>query len=164
MVHKMREQPILVPVDFSPGAEEALLYASNLAATLQVPLIVLHVVHDPGQAPGYYAMKGRKKQLRRMEDIAAEMMEEFMLGMRKKHPDQPALAQAASRLVVGLPVTRILETAAKVKAGMIVMGSQGRTGLARVLLGSKAEQVVRLSPVPVTIVKTKAKVKVKAKN
>jgi nucleotide-binding universal stress UspA family protein len=157
MTHKMKAQPILVPVDFSACSEEALLFAANLAATLQFPLIVLHVVHDPGQAPGYYAMKGRKKQLRRMEDVAGEMMEEFMILMNKKHPNQPALVTADTRLVVGLPVTRILETAAKVQAGMIVMGSQGRTGLAHVLLGSKAEQVVRLSPIPVTIVKAKAK-------
>jgi nucleotide-binding universal stress UspA family protein len=159
MTHKMREQPILIPVDFSPCSEEALIYAADLAATLQFPLIVLHVVHDPGQAPGYYAMKGRKKQLRRMEDVAAEMMDEFMLAMKKKHPDRSALATAETRLAVGLPVTRILETAAKVRAGMIVMGSQGRTGLARVLLGSKAEQVVRLAPIPVTIVKAKARTK-----
>jgi nucleotide-binding universal stress UspA family protein len=77
--------------------------------------------------------------------------------MMKKHPDQPAMATAETSLVVGLPVTRILETAARVKAGMIVMGSQGRTGLAHALLGSKAEQVVRLAPIPVTIVKAKAK-------
>jgi nucleotide-binding universal stress UspA family protein len=163
MTHKMNEHPILVPVDFSPCAEEALLYAADLAAKLQFPLVVLHVVHDPGQAPGYYAIKGRKKQLRRMEDVASEMMEEFMLGMKKKHPDHLALAKAETRLVVGLPVTRILETAAKLQAGMIVMGSQGRTGLAHVLLGSKAEQVVRLSPIPVTIIKAKAKVRVKDK-
>jgi nucleotide-binding universal stress UspA family protein len=163
MTHKMKAQPILVPVDFSPCSEEALLYAADLAATLQFPLIVLHVVHDPGQAPGYYAMKGRKKQLRRMEDVAADMMEAFMLEIKKKHPDQAALAAADSRLVVGLPVTRILETAAKLQAGLIVMGSQGRTGLAHVLLGSKAEQVVRLSPIPVTIVKSRTKSRAKDK-
>jgi nucleotide-binding universal stress UspA family protein len=56
-------------------------------------------------------------------------------------------------LVVGLPVNRILESAEKIHARMIVMGSQGRTGLAHALLGSKAEQVVRLSPAPVMIVK-----------
>ncbi|MGB5535376.1 MAG: universal stress protein, partial [Thiogranum sp.] len=56
-------------------------------------------------------------------------------------------------LVVGLPVNRILEVAKKSDASMIVMGSQGRTGLAHALLGSKAEQVVHLSPIPVTIVK-----------
>ena len=56
-------------------------------------------------------------------------------------------------LVVGLPVNRILESAEKINARMIVMGSQGRTGLARAMLGSKAEQVVRLAPIPVMIVK-----------
>ena len=47
----------------------------------------------------------------------------------------------------------VKEMAEKTDACMIVMGSQGRTGLAHVLLGSKAEQVVRLAPKPVTIVK-----------
>jgi nucleotide-binding universal stress UspA family protein len=56
-------------------------------------------------------------------------------------------------LVVGLPVGRILEVAEMVTASMIVMGSQGRTGLDHLLLGSKTEQVVRLSPIDVTVVK-----------
>ena len=55
--------------------------------------------------------------------------------------------------MTGLPVTRILETAENIDARMIVMGSQGLTGLAHLLIGSKAEQVVRLSKIPVTIVK-----------
>lgn len=63
----------------------------------------------------------------------------------------------ACLLLVGLPVNRILEAAEKTGARMIVMGSQGRTGLARALLGSKAEQVVRLAPLPVMIVKTPEK-------
>jgi len=50
-------------------------------------------------------------------------------------------------------VNRILEVAEQNHARMIVMGSQGRTGLKHALLGSKAEQVVHLSPIPVTIVK-----------
>jgi nucleotide-binding universal stress UspA family protein len=58
-------------------------------------------------------------------------------------------------LVVGLPVNRILESAEKIQARMIIMGSQGRTGLAHAMLGSKSEQVVRLSSVPVLIVKYK---------
>ena len=63
-------------------------------------------------------------------------------------------ANAKTKLVTGLPVNRILEVADKAKAGMIVMGSQGRTGLAHALVGSKAEQVVRLARIPVTIVKS----------
>ena len=48
---------------------------------------------------------------------------------------------------------RILEVIDKSGTSLVVMGSQGRTGLDHLMLGSKAEQVVRLSPVPVMIVK-----------
>ena len=74
MTSKNKSRPILVPIDFSPCAEAALLYALELAEQLNAPLTVLHVVHDLGDAPGYYSVKGRKKQLRRMEDVAADML------------------------------------------------------------------------------------------
>jgi|TARA_B100001964_G_scaffold187638_1_gene208668 nucleotide-binding universal stress UspA family protein len=148
-----KKEPILVPVDFSPSSELALEYATDLAEALGSKLLVLHVVYDPGDAPGYYAVKGRNNQMRRLEDTAADMLEAFMKKVREKEPNKKPLKQAKTAMVVGLPVTRILELAAKVDARMIVMGSQGRTGLAHAMLGSKAEQVVRLAPVPVMIVK-----------
>jgi len=157
MTSKAAKQPILVPIDFSPGSESALLQAAELAEALQAPLSVLHVVHDLTATPGYKALKGAKKQLRRMEDIAAEILQEYMQEMQKKYPEIAALHKAETLLVVGIPVTRILEAAGKVNARMIVMGSQGRTGLAHVLLGSKAEQVVRLARMPVMIVKDSRK-------
>ena len=97
--------------------------------------------------------------MRRMEDVAAEMLDEFFHKMQKEYSDLVALKQATTMLVVGLPVNRILESAEKINARMIVMGSQGRTGLARAMLGSKAEQVVRLAPIPVMIVKEDKKQK-----
>ena len=105
--------------------------------------------------PGYYtrAVKKRKKILLRIEDMAREVLQAFVERMQEEHPRQKALRRAGSLLVVGLPVTRILEVVQLHQAEMVVMGSQGRTGLRRVMLGSKAEQVVRLCPVPVTIVK-----------
>lgn len=157
MTSKAAKQPILVPIDFSPNSEAALLQAAELAEALQAPVSVLHVVHDLSQAPGYNALKGRKKQLRRMEDIAADMAQEYMQEMQKKYPKLSALQSAENLLVVGIPVTRILEAAEKVGARMIVMGSQGRTGLSHIMLGSKAEQVVRLAKIPVMIVKEKRK-------
>ncbi|MDH3900993.1 MAG: universal stress protein [Gammaproteobacteria bacterium] len=153
MASKDHDRPILVPVDFSPHSEAALVCAAELADKLGSKLVILHIVHDPGEAPGYYAVKGRNKQLRRMEDVAADMLDEFFHKTLKKHPGLPALKHATTMLVVGLPVNRILETAKKIHARIIVMGSQGRTGLAHVLLGSKSEHVVRLSSVPVMIVK-----------
>jgi len=159
MPKKDNIKPILVPVDFSSHSETALVYAAELAEMLGSKLVILHIVHDLNEAPGYYSVKGRDKQMRRMEDVAAEMLEEFIHKMQKKHSDLAVLKHATSMLVVGLPVNRILESAEKVHAGMIVMGSQGRTGLARAMLGSKAEQVVRLAPIPVMIVKDEKKQK-----
>ena len=89
-----------------------------------------------------------------MEEAAEEMMEEFIKKMRKAHPDQIPIKKAKPLLVVGTPVTRILEIAKKKKASMIILGSHGRTGLSHLLVGSKAERVVQLSPIPVTIVKS----------
>jgi nucleotide-binding universal stress UspA family protein len=154
---KSKDQPILVPVDFSAHSAVALQCGADLAEALKVPLLVLHVVHDLGEAPGYYSVKGRGKQLRRMEDVAADMLDEFLQEARKEHRKHQSLENAETVLVVGLPVNRILEIAKKFDARMIVMGSQGRTGLAHALLGSKAEQVVHLSPIPVTIVKADKK-------
>lgn len=150
---KKRKQPILVPVDFSPCSEQALLFAAELSACIAAPLTVAHVVHDPGEAPGYYHVKGRKKQLHRLEDVARQMLDEFVSRVVSEHSGLKPLETADKCLVAGLPVTRILELVEKLKPSSVVMGSEGRTGLSRALLGSKAEQVVRLCPVPVTIVK-----------
>ena len=58
-------------------------------------------------------------------------------------------------MVIGLPVTRILEVAEKLKPMMVVVGSQGRTGMKQMIIGSKAAQIVQLCPFPVTVVKRK---------
>jgi nucleotide-binding universal stress UspA family protein len=153
MPSRTKKQSILVPVDFSPHSGAALVCAAELAEVLDLPIVVLHVVHDLGEAPGYYAIKGRKKHLARMEDVAADMLDDFMRKVRKKFPERQTLKDAETVLVVGLPVSRILEMAKRINARMIIMGSMGRTGISHVLLGSKAEQVVRLAPIPVMIVK-----------
>ncbi len=145
--------PVLVPVDFSAHSQAALLHACMLVDCLKCPLTILHVVHDPAEMPGYYSRMTDEKNLLRMEDVAEEMLQAFVADMIGRHPDIKPLKRADTRLVVGLPVTRILEVAENIDASMIVMGSQGRTGLSHMMLGSKAEQVVRLSPLPVTIVK-----------
>ena len=88
---------------------------------------------------------------------AEEMMEGFLKEMRKAHPDQMPIQNADPLLVVGTPVTRIIEIADKKNAGMIILGSHGRTGLSHLLIGSKAERVVQLSPIPVTVVKASKK-------
>lgn len=142
----------MVAVDFSPFSERALVWAARAARSFGAPLVVLHVVHDPGSAPGYYERaKKRRKHLTRIEETAAEAMSDFLGRMREKHPELPD--DLESRLVVGLPINRILEVAEEIDARLIVMGSRGRTGLPHMLLGSKAEKVAQLAPMPVTIIK-----------
>ncbi|MCB1858452.1 MAG: universal stress protein [Gammaproteobacteria bacterium] len=153
MAGKSKKGPILVPVDFSPHSEAALLKGCELADCCKQKLIILHVVHDLGEMPGYYQSVAKKKSLVRIEDLAKEMFDEFVGQMKEKYKDNKTLGKSDTMLVVGLPVTRILEVVEKTGATMVVMGSHGRTGLAHMLLGSKAEQVVRHCPVSVTIVK-----------
>jgi nucleotide-binding universal stress UspA family protein len=153
MPKKQDTRPILVPVDFSNHSEAALWEACELSEAIDAPLVVLHVVHDPGDMPGYYTRVTKKKHLMRIEDAAAKMFESFLKSTAKKNPNCKKLKKMETVLVTGLPVTRILEVAKKIDARMVVMGSQGRTGFQHMMLGSKAERIAQLCPVPVTIVK-----------
>lgn len=147
------DKPVLVAVDFSTNSEAALLWAADAARRFEAPLIVLHVVHDPGSAPGSYVRRVEENGSRMQEEVAAEMLDGFVARAAERRPDLVDAESLRTRLVVGLPASRIIEVAEEEGARLIVVGSQGRTGLAHVLLGSKAERVAQLSSVPVTIVK-----------
>jgi nucleotide-binding universal stress UspA family protein len=146
-------QTILVAVDFSADSEAAVVWASRYAALVGAELLILHVIHDPEEAPGYYR-RSEKDSLRPMEDVAKEMLEEFLETVQRKHSEVAEAKGLKTELVKGIPATRILEAAESADAALIVMGSRGRTGLPHLLLGSKAERVVQMSPRPVTIVKS----------
>ena len=66
MPGKSSKKTILVPVDFSAFSEAALLKACELANCMNLPVVVLHVVHDPSELPGYYGKMTKKKNLVRM--------------------------------------------------------------------------------------------------
>lgn len=150
---KSSGKTILVPVDFSDYSEAAVIQACEFAQMMPTTLVVLHVVHDPGEMPGYYAKLVKKKRSIRMQDIAADAFHEFMANIGEARPDLVALQDAELLMVIGLPVTRILEVVKQLNPIMVVMGSQGRTGLKHLVIGSKAAQIMQLCPVPVTIVK-----------
>ena len=147
-------RPILVPVDFSSCSEAALLFAAHFAGCAQAPLLVLHVVHEPRQDPGFYR-RGRVHStlMRPLEDVARDMLTDFMAEVGRHDAIRTALSGADTRLVSGLPARRIREVALREDAALIVMGSHGRTGLSRLTVGSVAAEVARHSPVPVTVVK-----------
>jgi nucleotide-binding universal stress UspA family protein len=157
MTRKRANKPIVVPVDFSDCSRAALLQASQLSACTGQPIIVLHVVHDPAEMPGYYSRITKKKKVAHIQDLAQEAFDRFISETLEQYPNVERLQHAETRLVIGLPVSRILEVIDNTGASMVVMGSQGRTGIQHIMLGSKAEQIVRLSPVPVLIVKDTTK-------
>ena len=157
MAKKMKKQKdlLLVATDFTAYSEEALIFAGDLADKLDAQLLVLHVIHDPAEAPGFYVQKLKKKKyLRSMEEAADEMMATFLQNVKKASPDHQSIQEATSLLVVGTPVSRIIEIAEKRKAHMIIVGSHGRTGLSHAFIGSKAERLVRFSPIPVIVIKS----------
>jgi nucleotide-binding universal stress UspA family protein len=91
-----------------------------------------------------------------MVEVARDKMTEFLKANTKARRDLKALQTADTKIVSGLPAGRIVEVAEKVGARLIVVGSQGRTGLPLILLGSVAERVAQLAPIPVVIVKRPA--------
>lgn len=153
MVDMKEKKYILIPVDFSPHSEAALLLGCKMATCFNARPLALHVVHDPGEMPGYYAKTLKKKVVHRIEDVATQMLDDFIADMSKTHAAAKAMGKLEALLVKGLPANRIMEVAEKYDVSMIVMGSKGRTGLKHLLLGSVAERVVQMSSIPVTVAK-----------
>jgi nucleotide-binding universal stress UspA family protein len=149
--------PILVATDFSPDSEAALLWACEFAACVDAPVLVLHVVHDPAEASGFYRSE-EGEALEPIMDVAERLMLTFLSGMRDANPGVAPLQSATTELVAGLPPGRIVEVAEREGAQLIVIGSRGLTGLSHILVGSVAERVAQLAPMPVVIVKRQAEV------
>jgi nucleotide-binding universal stress UspA family protein len=147
-------RPVLAAIDLSAHSQAVLEFAADIAHWVRAPLKILHVIHEPASAPGFYRRDGESTMHLPLSDLARRMLMETLDQAREKHPHREALRTAHTLLVEGLPAPRILEMAELERAAMIVMSSHGRTRLSRLVLGSVAEEVSRRSQVPVTIVKS----------
>lgn len=160
--------PILVPVDFSPHSTKALLCAADIAERFASSIIVLHVVsREVGEQETKLRLEERGLQLNAistkpgaagisdavLESIIAEHREQYYTQLLEFLPARLAKYPLELRVVVGHPFGRIIETAVRDNIALIVLGTHGRTGLSRVLMGSVAERVARLAPCPVMMVK-----------
>ncbi len=150
-------QPVLVAIDFSEDSRAALLWAGRYAGCIDAPLVLLHVVHDPASYPGFYR-NDQKEELLPMQQVAEEMMAEFLSETKQEYPGLDWLDLARTELIIGMPPGRIVEMAGLLGAGTIVIGNRGLTGLPHMLLGSVAERVVELASIPVVVVKADSKV------
>ena len=145
-------QPILAAVDFSPASREALVVAARLARLAQTPLRILHVVHEPGEAPNFYQRQGESEAVWTLESLADRMLRKFVLDVSDANPEFDVLKTPDIILVSGLPSTRISEVAMEQGAATIVMGYSERKGALKSLVLPLAEKVARKCPLPVTAV------------
>jgi universal stress protein A len=137
---------ILHPTDFSPRSEQALQLACALARDAGARLIVLHVLERPlivysGVALAPPAPPPSEEERRKRRE-----------QLEQVRPADPAVV-IERRLEEGDPATAIVQVAQETGCDLIVMGTHGRTGLARLLMGSVAEKVVREAPCLVLTVK-----------
>lgn len=141
---------ILVPTDFSVPSEAALEYARILAAKFGSSLQILHVVEDPTfesdfVADGFGLSTGNIRS--HLLEHARTRLEHVMNQVDRSR------YHAHAEAVLGLPAASIVDYAMATGTGLIVMGTHGRTGLAHLLMGSVAEQVVRTAACPVLTVR-----------
>ena len=140
---------IVVPTDFSPPAWSALEDAAAIAQTYGATLDVIHAWDIPTFAvPGDMAGYALPNAL--IDAVSAQahnMMEELLNQARAK-----GIAIRNGAVVPGNAGRAIIEYATQGNYDLIVIGSHGRTGLSRAVLGSVAERVVRHAPCPVLVV------------
>jgi len=141
---------ILVPTDFSPTSDAALEYARVLAARFGASLRILHVIDDPTASSDFVAegFAPSTENIRMgLQHHAHGRLEQLLT------PTDRILYRAHVDALMGPPAATIVDHATATGSTLIVMGTHGRTGLAHLLMGSVAEQVVRSAPCPVLTVR-----------
>jgi nucleotide-binding universal stress UspA family protein len=147
--HQVEEQTmlpirtILHPTDFSERSRLAFELACSLARDYGARLILAHVVELPMPAVAEGVMmvpitidpEPLRKRLEKLRPAAQTVITEH-------------------KLLEGNPAAEILRLAQETECDLIVLGTHGRTGIGRLLMGSVAEQIVREAPCPVITVKT----------
>lgn len=137
---------VVVPVDGSDQSKHALEFVFEEFPDATV--VLFHVI-NPTHA-GYGAQAGIPSFSEEWYEEAEERAEELFDEARRLAPGTVTIETA---IEVGQPARSIVEYLEENEVDQVVMGSHGREGISRVLLGSVAETVVRRSPIPVTVVR-----------
>lgn len=138
----MNIKRILFPTDFSHTGDAAMAFATSLAKDTGGRMIVVHVQEAPlayGGGEMYYG-------------IPEPSTDELMAMLNKVKPTDPSVP-VEYRLVTGDPSDAVVRLAEDDAVDLIVLGSHGRTGLTRLLMGSVAEAIVRKAHCPVLVYK-----------
>ena len=140
---------ILCPLDFSDASRNALRYASEFAKSMGSKIMLLNVIEPRPMAAdmtlNYIPLEED------LEKAAREDLEPIVEELKAKGIDVQV------DVMIGTPAEVILQQSIDFDASLMIMGSHGKTGLSRLLMGSVAEAVVRKAGIPVLIVKAQEK-------
>jgi len=137
---------ILLPVDLSEVSPKIAPWALSLAQTFGAEVHALYVVRRfEHLSTVYVSAESIEKFEREIIDGAERSLSDFVM----RHFENRGFDRCQARVVVGDAAEEILEYIKSEKIDLVVMGTHGRKGLERVLFGSVADRVVKMSPVPV---------------
>jgi len=148
----MPYQAILCPVDFSAGAAAALRTAARLAQAAGVPLRVIYATHF--ETPPYFTESAQMELAQQL--VSARIAAQDALAAWCEPHLTPGL-NVSYEILERPPVDAIRHVAEQLPGCWIVMGTHGRTGLRRLLLGSVTERTLREAGVPVLTIPPAAK-------
>ena len=132
---------ILIPTDFSCPSDAALAYGRELAGQFDAALHLMHVAENP-------FLRAVAMDRRALEEAPVRWLQERLTEAERQRGSVAIVEQSDE------PAHEILRYAASANIDLIVMGTHGRTGLARVVVGSVAEAVLRAAPCPVLTVRS----------
>ena len=136
----MAQKTILFPTDFSTASDAALVHAESLARQMNARLLIVHVEEPPlayGGGELYYGLP--------------EPSSDHILKMLENVKPSDTAVPYTHRLTRGDPAVELVRIAEDEGAEMIILGTHGRTGMTRLLMGSVAEAIVRRAPCPVLV-------------
>jgi nucleotide-binding universal stress UspA family protein len=138
-------ETVVVATDFSPNAATAVAWAKHVASERHARLVVVHASPlETPPAPEFVVLP--PQYFEQIHDLARKQLEAVVAELRTDG------LRVEAELVLEPAVDAILAVAARRHADLLVVGTRGRSGLKRLLLGSTAAHVVRNAPCPVITV------------
>lgn len=148
----IKMEHVLVATDFSSCAQAALQQAVSLAKKLNGRITLLHVFDLPLPYTSDPSLRDYPQMVQWLQDFKKDQEKKLQAAAEKARQEGVDVAPLFKE---GSPSSDIVPVAEEIKADLIVIGTQGRTGLPRFLMGSVAESVSRSAPCPVLVVRDK---------
>jgi nucleotide-binding universal stress UspA family protein len=140
---------ILVPCDFSPTAQQAYTFALDIAKKTDAGLYVLNVLDTPFMVESYSMLSSLRLNPELWTQVEKDARERFN-KIKAAHTRQ---SDITFRIIQGSVTATILDFIQKEEIDLVVMGTNGSSGLDEYLIGSNTEKIVRFSQVPVFAVR-----------